>query len=371
MNSRMQVLALVTDAFGGHGGIAQYNRDFLTALSRSELVTAVTVLPRFGTPSAPLPVGLTQLLSLPNRLAWSAQAVRCALQTRPDLIFCGHLNAAPLAAAIGKVTACPVWTQVHGIEAWFERSGFIRRAIEASGLVTSVSRFTRHQLLSWCDLPPDRVRVLPNTLTAFHGVRAKRKDLIARHDLRGRKVIVTVGRMLAAEAYKGHDRIIRCLPRLRATVPNSIYLVVGNGDDRPRLEQVARELGVTDSVTFIGQVAANELPDYYGLADVFAMPSTGEGFGIVFLEAAAYGIPVIGGNRDGSIDALADGAIGRAIDPDDQDALVEALSEALLRVQQVSTTSVDRFAFQNFASRVNDLVQSFERVSWSAKTTAA
>ena len=84
--------------------------------------------------------------------------------------------------------------------------------------------------------------------------------------------------------------------------------------------------GVGAAVRFVGQVARQELPDYYRLADVFVMPSTGEGFGIVFLEASAADLPVIGGNRDGSVDALAEGRIGTLIDPDDVHGLVEAIA---------------------------------------------
>lgn len=357
----MHVLALVTDAFGGHGGIAQYNRDFLTALSMSKYVTDVTVLPRFGTPSEALPARLIQMPSYPNRFAWSAKVLGRAIQNRPDLVYCGHLNAMPLAAAIRRLHACSIWLQVHGIEAWSDRSELVRRAVDSSKLITSVSRHTRNRLLSWCDLDPDRVRVLPNTLSAVHQERAKRHDLVAQHSLHGRKVILTVGRLAASEAYKGHDRIIRCLPRLRGVVPEAVYLIVGSGNDRPRLERLAREWGVADVVIFAGQVAATELPDYYALADVFAMPSTGEGFGIVFLEAAKHGLPVIGGNRDGSVDALADGAIGTPVDPEDAHALTASLVNALTGGNPGSAASVERFAFQNFAHHVDDLVQTLAR----------
>jgi phosphatidylinositol alpha-1,6-mannosyltransferase len=355
----MRVLALVTDAFGGHGGIAEYNQHFLTALANSGGVTEVIALPRFGTPSAPLPGKIAQLPNSPSRSKWLARAVQESFRYRPNLIFCGHINAAPLAAAVGKAISAPVWLQVHGIEVWSERGRLVRRGAEASSLITSVSRYTRRQLLSWCNVLPERVRVLPNTLSDIHRTRPKRENFVARHRLEGRKVILTVGRMAQSERYKGHDRIIRCLARLRHFMP--IYLVVGSGDDRPRLERLAHEVGVADLVTFVGQVPADDLPDYYALADVFAMPSTGEGFGIVFLEAAAYGLPVIGGNRDGSVDALADGAIGRPVDPEDEDALVAALVDALKGAQRGSSASVKRFAFENFAHHVDDLVRSLAR----------
>src|SRR5207247_1514684 len=113
--------------------------------------------------------------------------------------------------------------------------------------------------------------------------------------------------------------------------PETIYLIVGDGDDRQRLEALASEFAVQDKVRFAGPVADEELADYYRLADVLVMPSTGEGFGIVFLEAMACAINVIGGNQDGSIDPLVDGAVGSAIDPEDSDELVSAISAALRR----------------------------------------
>ena len=88
-------------------------------------------------------------------------------------------------------------------------------------------------------------------------------------------------------------------------------------------------VGVAENVQFTGLVPAEELPDYFRLADVFVMPSTGEGFGIVFLEAMASGVRVIGGNRDGSVDALADGELGGAVDPDNEQELISAICAAL------------------------------------------
>ena len=147
--------------------------------------------------------------------------------------------------------------------------------------------------------------------------------------MHGKRILLTVGRLAADERGKGHDRVIRALPALVAVDPDLVYLVIGEGDDRVRLEELARQTGVADHVRFTGRVPAAELADYYRLATVFVMPSHQEGFGIVFLEAAASGLTPIGGNRDGSSDALADGVIGIGIDPESQDQLIAAIRRVL------------------------------------------
>lgn len=353
----MRIFALLTDGFGAHGGIGQFNRDLLTALSRSAAVDEIVALPRFGATTT-TPAKIRQLPPSARRAGWTVRAIRVAITERPDLIFCGHLNAVPLAALIARLANRPLWLQVHGIEAWSDRGETIRRAVSAATLVTSVSRHTRARLLAWTHIVPERVRVLPNTLADIYRPRTRSIDLAERHHVEGRRIILTVGRLASAERYKGHDRIIRALPRLRESFPTITYVIVGSGDDEARLRDLACSEGVTTLVVFTGTVSPDELPDYYAFSDVFAMPSTGEGFGIVFLEAAAAGLPVIGGNRDGSVDALADGAVGAAVDPLDSEALVAALTAALHGENTRQPDAVCRFAFENFARHVDDLVRS-------------
>ncbi len=357
--SRVRLLALVTDGFGASGGIARYNCDLMTALGRCDDFIEVLALPRFGSAGSALPERVIQIEATANAYRWALRAVGLALDGRTDVIFCGHLNAAPFAARLAKAAGLPLWIQVHGVEAWQDRGPRFRSALQRASLVTSVSRHTRGRLLSWCDLDPQRVRVLPNTFDAGHAPAERRSDLVERYGLDGRKVILTVGRIAAAERYKGHDRVIRCLPQLMGTHPDVSYLIVGTGDDQRRLEELSRDLGVGDEVIFAGHVATAELRDHYALADVFAMPSTGEGFGIVFLEAAASGLPVIGGNRDGSVDALADGALGMPVDPDDLPSLAKALMDALTSSKPSPVSVTERFAFDNFSRQVHELVQKF------------
>lgn len=353
----MEVLALLSDGFGAVGGIARYNQALMTALGACPHISGVTILPRFGVPTSPLPDGVVQQPAA-GKFVWAARALASAARQKFDLVFCGHLNTVVLAAAIAKARHIPLWVQAHGIEAWEPRGRAVRAGLEAATIVTSVSRYTRRRLLAWSDISPDRVRILPNTFTVNFAPRPRNAALAARLGLAGKRVVLTVGRLSAAERYKGHDRIVRALPGVLRQVPDAAYLIVGTGDDRPRLEQLARDAGVAHVVKFAGEVPEADLPNHFAVADLFAMPSTGEGFGIVFLEAAASGLPVIGGSGDGSRDALADGVIGRTVDPDDSAQLIEAISAALQGGQLSRPDAVSRFAMENFTSHIDELVRS-------------
>jgi phosphatidylinositol alpha-1,6-mannosyltransferase len=353
----LRVLALVSDAFGGRGGIAQYNRDFLSSLAECDDVSDVIVLPRVSaTPLGTLPSGVRHLPPVQGRLAYSLAALRAARAHRPiDVVFCGHLFIAPLAAVIARLLHARLWVQVHGIETWQELSRLHRQSVEAADLVTAVSRYTRRRLLEWIGIDPARVKVLPNTVHPRFNPGPKSSYLLDRHDARGKKILMTVSRLASSERYKGHDRVIRSLPQILLHHPEAIYIIVGDGDDRPRLAALASEFAVEDKVRFAGPVASEELPDYYRLANVLVMPSTGEGFGIVFLEAMACAINVIGGNQDGSVDPLGDGAVGSAIDPRDSDELVAAILAAL-RKPAGNVGRASRFEPKVFGKHIQALV---------------
>ncbi len=356
----MRVLALVTDAFGGFGGIAQYNRDFLTALARCDGGGGMLVLPRQGGPGElALPSGVRQLAPKRNKIGYALASLRAALAEGPfDAVFCGHLHMAPLAAILARLAGAPLWLQLHGVEAWQPLPRAQRWAARRARLVTAVSRHTRRQFLRFAGIDPARVRVLPNTFDQAFSPGPKPDYLLDRYGLRGKHVLLTVGRLAADERRKGHDRVIEALAAMRTDCPDCVYVVAGRGDDRPRLEGLARRRGIEDRVMFIGAVAQAELADHYRLADVFVMPSSQEGFGIVFLEAAACGRKLIGGDRDGSRDALADGAIGIAIDPSSSDELVRAIADAIAG-RGADPGEVRRFGFENFALHVCGLAGAF------------
>ena len=350
MRTACAMLALVTDAFGGRGGIAQYNRDLLGALACAGAVSSITVLPRLAPDPVETTTGITQAPPQRDRVRYAVAALRVALAKRPDLIFCGHLYMAPLCALIALLTRAKLIVQMHGIEAWPRPSRFHRVAVEAADLVLCVSRFTRARVLGWAAIPPERLVVLPNTVGASF-TPGDGSALRAAWGLQDRRVLLTVGRMDSRERYKGHDRVIDAIPELVAADHDVVYFVVGEGDDRGRLEARARERGVADRVQFVGSVEPAKLIELYRAADLFVMPSSGEGFGIAFLEAMASGTPALGLDIGGTQDALADGELGTGVTESGlAAALAHALESPKCDREALARSVRARFGCQNFTT---------------------
>ena len=322
--AQTRCLALVTEAFGGRGGIAQYNRDFLEALSG--LFTRIDVVARHPGDPALTPAGVFQTAPR-GKLGYALRALFAAARRPPDVVFCGHLHLAPLAAALARLLSATLILQAHGIEAWPRPKPFERAAVERADLVLSVSRFTRSAILGWARIAPERILVLPDTVADAFGP-ADASALRSALGLEGKKVLLTVGRLDRRERYKGHDRVIDAIPELVDRGFDVVYLIAGEGDDRARLEERAQEKGIAPRVRFLGALPVSNLALVYRLADLFVMPSTGEGFGIAYLESSASGVPALALDRAGARDALADGALGTLVEERDLATAIARLLDA-------------------------------------------
>src|SRR3989338_6230810 len=292
----MRILALMTDGFGGRGGIARFNHNFFEALSSLPGVEKITILTRTQWDDvAKIPEKVRQERPDVSKTRYVLHSLKKMVWDGPfDMIFCGHINLIIPAVFIGKLFNRPVWLQLHGIEAWTKPPWLKRWACEHVWGVTAVSRYTRRKFLSWSGMDPGFVKVLPCCHVNNHEYRASAAAALrSKLDLISGKIILSVGRMDPHEKYKGFDLVIKALPGLLKIIPNAVYLIVGEGRDRLRLESLARQEGVFDKVLFAGFVKEEALTAYYQAADVFVMPSRGEGFGIVYLEAMAAGLSVI------------------------------------------------------------------------------
>ena len=316
-----RALMLVTDAYGGAGGIAKFNRDVVESIAAMPECAEIVVIPRLVfTPIGAVPRRVRFLSAAAGgKLRFVGSVLAEVVCGRFQLVIAGHINLAPLGALLAFSNAAASMLIIHGIDAWTRhRNAVVNWSLATFTFIVGVSKLTLSRFSSWTGVDSSRLKLLPNCVDLRqYGVGPKPGDLAELHGLANRTVMMTLGRLASGERYKGFDEIIEALPALAVSIPDIAYLICGDGQDRGRLEAKAGSLGVRDRVVFSGFVPEGKKADYYRLADAYVMPSQGEGFGIVLLEALACGIPVMGSRIDGSGEALLNGALGYLADPAD------------------------------------------------------
>ena len=360
----MRILLLVSDAFGGFGGISKFNRDFIKALSAYPNCSEVVVIPRV------MPQGLE---TLPHNVRYVTaglggkwQYVQTVLKTvfrdaNFQLLICGHIHLLPLACVIQKLflRRSPLALTIFGIEAWKPvEKKFIKWAAGKVNILISISETTKKRFLNWAPAPP--VSFILPCAVALNLFRPGEKNsrLCDAFGLQNKEVIMTLGRIDFAGRSKGFEEVLEAIPALKQANPDLVYLVVGEGEGRQRLYERAINLGIENDVVFTGYVKEEDKADYYRLADTYVMPSRGEGFGIVLLEAMACGIPVVGSRADGSREALRDGLLGLLVDPTNSNEIKEAVLQSL-RSPKVVPKALEYFSFENFQRRTHEMLDKY------------
>ncbi|WP_341531068.1 glycosyltransferase [Nostoc sp. UHCC 0302] len=289
-----------------------------------------------------------------GRLKMAAALLKCLLQSRPQQVFCGHINLAVLIQTLCQPLGIPYTVLTYGKEVWEPLKKQECRALRSASAIWVISRYSRDRACAVNGLDPKIIQMVP---CAIDGDKftpgSKQPELVEKYGLTDAKVLMTVARLWSGDIYKGVDMTIRALPKIAQFFPEVKYLVIGRGDDQPRLAQLAAYLGVSDRVVFAGFVPTEKLMEHYRLADAYIMPSQ-EGFGIVYLEAMACQVPVLSGDDDGSADPLQDGKLGWRVPHRDPDAVAAACIEILkgddqrcdgqwLREQAIALFGMDAF----------------------------
>ena len=292
---------------------------------------------------------------------FAAGGVTSAGRHRPDHIVSTHLNFGPAAHLAKRILGIPFTLVAHGIDVHPKLPSRTVNAIRAADRVLAVSHWTRERLLALGGIDPGKVVILPNTMDESRFSIGPRPDLLEkRYGIpSGSRIILSVARLDATEHYKGYDRLVRALPQLEKEAGPIHFVLVGEGQDKQRVDALAKILGIERLITLAGFVPDEELADHYRLADVFAMPSTGEGFGIVFLEAMSCGTPVVAGNLDGSVDALDNGRLGVLVEPESVTAIVGG-------IRQILTCDGPPWWFDRHALR-SEVVAAFGRAAFRTK----
>jgi phosphatidylinositol alpha-1,6-mannosyltransferase len=376
------------------GGVATCAFELAAALSREPGVKVRVLAPRsdgdtafdahggFETSRRPLPSAAVRAVIPFSR--WVREETR---SWRPDALIA--LLWMPDGAAVWlgrgrRGAAPPYYLLAHGVELLESRhtlkkrvrsllAPLKRRVFQKAEGIFPVSRYTAGLAQTEAGVAAGRLTVVYNgvDLEAFRPGPAP-EDLVGLYGARGRRVFLTVTRL---EDYKGVDRAIGALRRVIDDHPEALYLVGGEGPDLPRLQAMTQSLGLQNHVRFLGRLPTGRLADHYRLADCFVMLSRDdlvtpnvEGFGIVFLEAAACGRPSIAGRSGGIPDAVAEHETAWLVDPEDEQAIAAVMKEALNHPMTVAERGRNarlraerQFTWDHMARRVLDRVRAGRR----------
>lgn len=353
----MTTLLLAQDFPPMGGGIARLHGELAKRFPRGDLVVstpadadAAEVDAGFSAVVDRLPIGARRTKTLPGLLLWSRRAASLARQHRAGFVHCGNVKPAGYPARwVFERVRVPYSLFLYGADLLSEQhkirqSPLKRRIARAifggAAVLLPISNWTRDLAMTLLgelglDSGSIRMRVVPLGTDPEHfrpGVdpSALRTRLgLPDGDTRW---LVTVARL---QRHKGIDTVIQALPAILAGAPDVRYAVAGSGPDRERLERLAEQAGVRDSVRFLGAVDDQDLPALYNLGSVYVGASRRserlgvEGFGIALVEASACGLPVVAANSGGIPDAVRDGETGFLVPPEEPAAFAEAICRLL------------------------------------------
>ena len=332
------------------GGVANYVHELAMQFSRRARVHVVSrKLPGMEEFDRDLPYAITRI-RVPYSAALAtplfARTLREAIRREPpDAILCPMWlpDGAACRWALGG-RPIPYFVSAHGTEVFKDFAtlrnsvrtvlarGLKRRVFREADKIFPVSAFTGRAVLEETGADESRLVVVHNGVNpAIFKRTAVSPAEAVRYRPHGERLLLTVTRLYP---YKGVDRMLEALPAIAQAVPNVKYLVVGEGPDLPRLQRLTARLGLLDRVCFLGRRTVAEIVSLYNLADLFVLltreePPDVEGFGLVFLEAAACGLPSVGGRSGGIPEAVEEGRTGWLVDPRDPRAIAATIIDLL------------------------------------------
>jgi phosphatidyl-myo-inositol dimannoside synthase len=284
-----------------------------------------------------------------------------------DQVIISHINLLPVAYLIKQFSPHTKLNLIaHGIEVWNVLPRWKRRMLQKVDLFLPVSEFTASKLKKVQDVPITKIIVLNNCLDPYLEDKAdpvkvqllKEKYGFEKDDF----ILFTLARLKSSEQYKGYDRVMEALAHLQSTHPYVKYMIVGGYDaqEKIRLDQIIEENNLTNKVVLTGYVPDEDLASHFQLSDAYIMPSKGEGFGIVFIEALYYRRPVIAGNIDGSVDALDNGRFGILVNPDNQKDIIAAIESVLSKKMSFIPDRkevIKKFGFEEYKEKWKNIMR--------------
>jgi phosphatidyl-myo-inositol dimannoside synthase len=366
--SEMKILVLAPP-MGGTGGIQNYTGALVRALREitGEKNVRLVAVPAEPTARADGSAALGRV----TKIRFLLNAIGAAISWRAQLVICTHVGVSPVARIIHRISGAPYWVILHGIDVWCELAPSKVEALRGAQQLVAISKFTLESTSARHGLEKSKSAFLPPTFSIDESSASKKAAGVLESG--SAPIVLTVGRLAASERYKGHDVMLDAWPAVLREIPDARYIIVGDGDDRARLQERAREMGFADSVIFKGSVSSAELQSCYDECQVFALPARtemdpraprGEGFGIVFLEAMAHAKPVVGPNVGAPPEFIHDGEHGLLVDPVNPAKLAQALVELLAHPDRARRMGGagrkwvrERYSYEMFRERLRKILQ--------------
>ena len=281
-----------------------------------------------------------------------------------DFVYISHANMSPIGLLLKLFnTKIKYLVAIYGIDVWKKLSILKRFGMRSANGITSVCKYTDDKAALVQKLPNTNFFIIPSCLPDKIINLKEDKDLSLQKNS-SQKILLTVGRMSSMEKYKGMDLVIKSLPIILKTIPNTYYYIVGEGDDMSRLKKLAVDMRVEEHVVFTGRVG-NELNSFYDFCDIFVMPSRDEGLSLVYVEAMASGNPVIACNSGGTPEIVLEGETGFLIPYGDikmlSDRLTILLTDKNLVAQMGSSGKkrvYENFTFKHFKEKLKKAMNS-------------
>jgi phosphatidyl-myo-inositol dimannoside synthase len=264
--------------------------------------------------------GRARAPGLSDKAGFAARLMTALAAYRTGALVYSHLGLARAHAYIPSLLERPYAVFLHGVEAWGPLDETDVQLLQRARLRVANSEFTAARVRAE---HPSIGAIVPCPLALVDDGEPASTSALRHFDVLPSEgpIVLVVGRMHAAEAYKGHDQLIEAWPTVAAAVPDANLVIVGDGNDRPRLEHKARLVAGGNRIRFLGFVSPELLEASYQHATLFALPSRGEGFGLVYLEAMSRGLACIGSRQDAAGDVISDGNTGYLVDQSDTSAL--------------------------------------------------
>ncbi len=359
------VSLFVTDCYGGRGGIAQYNRNLVDALLTIKEISEITIFQRkvvYKLEKFPKKVNLIN--SIKNSKFYFIFKIFNFLLfgKKQEIVFCCHIHLLPFAWILSLKNNCPLVLLIFGEEAWnpskYMVSNYFCKKIDH---LCSIRHFTAKKFFDWTKIKNKKYTYLPNCIEPkkyLGGI--QNKKLIKKYKLKNKKIIISCARLDKEDKFKGIDETIQSLNEIEKSFPNVFYIIIGDGDDKKRLEDKAKFLKVDHLCLFLGKLDEKTKNDLYKIGHVMAMPGSRKTFDrypfrFVNLEGLASRMHVLCSELIYKLDRRDENIkMVTQVNPNNQKQIIKKLNYLLNKEKKLSPL-LKNFYFKNFRKKIEDL----------------